>query len=382
MTGTAGSSRSILEGRGERSGRRSGGTRTLLIGLVADPGFATEIAHRLAEELPGALAERSGYRLHCRVTVVSETLSRGEGERIIDLAAQRRAREGWDFVVCLTDLPLSANQGYLVGDLSRRANAAVVSVPALDMLRPAEQARDIVVRLILEWAGELPADSGDQEIEGGGVGVRSGVQPVAPTDEDIDVEYAAPAGRLRLLVGMVRVNRPWRLVWGLRNAVAAGLASAAFGLVSSVVWQLSGAMSALRLGIATVASLAMIVLWLILNHNLWQHADRRDRVEYRQVRLYNAATMLTLVIGCGVAYVVLLAGSLATGWFVVVPQVLSAVIGHPAHVSDYLRLAWLVSSIGTIGGALGSGLESEDSVRTATYGSRERHRPPREPQHT
>ncbi|MDQ3763638.1 MAG: hypothetical protein M3460_19050 [Actinomycetota bacterium] len=45
----------------------------------------------------------------------------------------------------------------------------------------------------------------------------------------------------------------------VRSALAAALATAAYGLASSPVWQLSGAMSTVRLWAATVVSLVAIV---------------------------------------------------------------------------------------------------------------------------
>jgi hypothetical protein len=41
-------------------------------------------------------------------------------------------------------------------------------------------------------------------------------------------------------------------------------------------------------------------------------------------------------------------------------------VGQGAH----LQLAWLVSSLATVGGALGAGLESNDAVRQAAYANR------------
>ncbi|MEV4642027.1 hypothetical protein AB0J80_32235 [Actinoplanes sp. NPDC049548] len=40
----------------------------------------------------------------------------------------------------------------------------------------------------------------------------------------------------------------------------------------------------------------------------------------------------------------------------------------PVGFTDYLTLAWLISSLATVGGAIGSGLEDEDTVRAAAYG--------------
>ena len=40
-------------------------------------------------------------------------------------------------------------------------------------------------------------------------------------------------------------------------------------------------------------------------------------------------------------------------------------------MDEYLRLPWLVSSLATLGGALGSAVETERAVRAAAYGYRE-----------
>lgn len=344
--------------------------RAAVIGLLADPGLPAEIAEQLAEELPEMLADKPRAGIRYSFTVVSETLRRrgdARGERLIDLVAEWREREGWDFAICLTDLPMHKDGRPLVAELSRAAGAAVLVVPALKVLHPVEQARDIVAGLILEWAGDWT----DEPLHRLEDQVPS-LHRVESDDDDIDLRLASSAGQLRMLAGMVRVNRPWRLVLGLRSALAAAVATAAFGLVSSPVWQVSVAISTVRLWVATVVSLLAIIGWLILNHGLWQHPKTTDPRERRRIRVYNAATLLTLAIGVLVSYMVLLVGDIFTGWFVVVPEVFSHTIGRPVGFADYFRLAWLVTSLATIGGALGSGLESTDTVRSATWGSRYR----------
>jgi len=47
--------------------------------------------------------------------------------------------------------------------------------------------------------------------------------------------------------------------------------------------------------------------------------------------------------------------------------VLERTLQGPAHFTDYLTLAWITSSLATVGGAIGSGLEDENTVRAAAY---------------
>ena len=53
-----------------------------------------------------------------------------------------------------------------------------------------------------------------------------------------------------------------------------------------------------------------------------------------------------------------------------VPTLFTDGLGHPARAADHLELAWLISSLATVGGALGAGLESNKAVRQAAYSYR------------
>src|SRR3954471_1456932 len=70
-------------------------------------------------------------------------------------------------------------------------------------------------------------------------------------------------GRLRLLAGMVIANRPWRLVLGMRSALAAVMATSAYLVITSTIWQLASSLSTTKLAVTMVAAVIMMVVWII-----------------------------------------------------------------------------------------------------------------------
>jgi hypothetical protein len=67
-------------------------------------------------------------------------------------------------------------------------------------------------------------------------------------------------------------------------------------------------------------------------------------------------------------YLALLVLSLLGALLLVPSELLADQLGHPAGIADEIELAWLASSVATVGGALGAGLETDEAVREAAYG--------------
>src|SRR4029453_5744220 len=93
------------------------------------------------------------------------------------------------------------------------------------------------------------------------------IRAVEPPDDDVDLRFVAAVvrGNLRLLAGMVRANRPRRLVVPLARAWGAAAAAVVFALVSSDLWVLADALDWLRLLVFTVLSIGATVVWLIVS---------------------------------------------------------------------------------------------------------------------
>jgi hypothetical protein len=338
------------------------------IGLLSDPDLPTEIAEDLAEDLPELLAERIDDRGSWKVSTRREALPTGDVEQLIAVARDRRREAEWDVVICLTDLPLRSAGRPVVVDASVGDGVGVVSLPALGPTQLRSRAREAIVGLV----GHLIAT--DQEGARGDGDARPLQAPVpakqrhAPEDADSDLRLVASrtGGNMRLLAGMVRANRPWRLVFGLSSALSATVATAAIALMNVTVWQVGDALDPARLWLLTAVSLTAMVAWLILAHGLWRRASGSATRE--QVRLFNAATVLTLSLGVLWMYVIVFLVSVAAAELFIDSELLRSKLQHSIGLADYLALAWLVSSAATIGGALGSGLESNDAVRDAAYG--------------
>src|SRR6201994_3867411 len=168
----------------------------IVVGLVATPpDYPARVAARPGgppAELAGGLAGR--VTADVRWTVREgwgEVAPRRDGgvEALLDDLARRRADDGWDVAICLTDLPLHTNRGPLVAQTSAQARAGLASR----------------VAAIRRMVGEVDAG---------------------------ELSYVASRliGRVRLLTGMVRANRPGRALLGLSKLLVGAFGTAAFAL--------------------------------------------------------------------------------------------------------------------------------------------------------
>lgn len=352
---------------------------TIRLGLIAAPGVAAELAEQLAQDLPEALRDAVSEDVVWAIPVVEESLYAGPGSggiEMIDLARDRMLREGWDLAISLTDLPLRIGRRPVVADASATHGVGVLSMPALGAVQRRRRARDAVARLVVGLLGESPDARGNTTA---GQRLRMArrvteiiapVRSVEPDDDDVDLRFVAAVvrGNVRLLLGMVRANRPWRLVARLSRALGAALAAVAFALVTSDIWRISDSLGWLRLLGLSIVSLAAIVVALIAAHGLWERAAI-DRAR-EQVVLFNLATTATVALGVATLYVALFALALAGAGLALDSDLLARELGHGVGFADYARLAWFVSSLATVGGALGAGVESDVAVREAAYGYR------------
>jgi hypothetical protein len=335
-----------------------------VLGVVVAPGLAHEVTARIAAELLEDLRERCDsvdWRTELevdRLVVPPAQLTE------IFAAGRRKLLDGdWDLGVIVTDLPLKVGRHPVTRHLSPTHRLAVLSLPALGAIHLRPRLRRALVQLIGELAGPDAGERWEDSV------LRELATDTVDRPGRLRLLYvpAVLAGHLRLLLGMIRANRPWRFAARLYGALVAALAVGAYSMVSSDVWRLSTAMGWWRLALmcaASVAGTALAVLWA---HGLWERApDRRVR---EQVVLFNVTTSLTVVIGIASLYVALFVLIFGGVELILRPSVLSSALGHGVTTSDYVALAWFAASFATVAGGLGAGLESREAVREAAYTS-------------
>jgi hypothetical protein len=322
--------------------------KPLHIGLVADPAAPTEMAHRMNDLGPPGDEDRDAWDIE----VVSEPFTTGSEDvdtAVARLGDQARQHE-WDLVVGLTELPLRDDDGrYLLVEADPQRRTALLSLPALGGVRMHARTRRAVRKLV---GGMADSTSKDEH----------------------RVPLPRRSGRWRLLLGMVLANRPWLLVPGLKSALVAALATGAIATINSTVWLLAGSLSWWRLLIASIASIILVVAWLVIDGELWDRPDDDSPEARERSRLYNTSTLVTLTVGVIICYIALYLVNLAWALFVLDPAVMGGYLRMSLGYGDLFLLAWFVASAATVGGGLGTGLESDEAIRAAAYSKREEER--------
>lgn len=365
---------------------RLGQAESVTLGLLVAPGLPEQLGPELADALAPLLAERVTDAVDWSVPVLTDPAAgdpHGGATAMVDAARRRMLEEGWDLAIVVTDLPLRSGRRPVVADASATHGVALLSLPALGAVGLRRRSLDALLRLVDGLAGEnldLRTTSGAAEdaaraarrhrIDRRLLELAAPVRPERADDDDIDMRFVAAVvrGNLRLLTGMVRANRPWRLIARLSRALTAAIATVVFALVTSDIWRLADTLGWVRLALLTVLSISGIVVFLTVAHALWERPQLRERRE--QTILFNVATTLTLTLGVLTLYIALLLLTSAGAALLVDPDAMAQQLGHDVGVTSYIRLAWLAGSLATIAGALGAGLESDAAVREAAYGYR------------
>lgn len=382
-------------------GSRTANACRKVVGLIPAPEMSAEIAEQVTDQLPELLANYVDDRLSWEVQLVVDPLI-GAAEAsndIIENILEYKRHQQWDYAICITDLPIRKHGRFVIAETSTMHGVAMISLPAFGITAIRRRLSEAILQLVSELHhGSSEEDRARQEqrteqsykvhesLRGKGAWQLLGRRlyeklfpirrvTLSGEGESFDVRFIADSwlnGNLRILAGMVRANRPWTIFPSFKGVIAVAFATGAYGLVFPTLWQLSNNYGWPRLVLLMGVAMTAMIAWIILAHTLWESI--RSAPSPHLVRLYNTVTVLTLSTGV-IFYYAILFGLFCFAVLVFIPaNMLEAQIGHTAGLINYTALAWLATSIATIAGALGAGLEDEETVRNATYGYRQRRR--------
>ena len=362
-----------------------------VLGLLVDAGVPSRIGRWLQQD---RLADRlqQGTGLRWRIELLeTELLLEADGTLpIVELGRESAAEYGWDVTVVMSDLPRRTGTVPVLADYSASARVGMLSVPALGAFFTRARALRGVSHLVSEHlnprrtseersGGEDEKDRPEpghpaNEQSAKARRTRAPLGHIESSDDEIDEHIAliGPRGGARLLAGMIRANRPWRLLPSLSPALAGAAAGSAFGIFYSNIWMLADAFSGWRFVMVGALAIAAMIIWIIADNGLWELSSDFDTRE--QVAIANTATTLTITIAVLYMYVLLYVITFSAALVVIPSSHLASNLGHSVGLIDYVTLAWLATSMGTIAGALGSGLSDEETVRQAAYSRREYNR--------
>jgi hypothetical protein len=360
-----------------RSDRGAGDpSRELVLGLIAAPGPATELARSLLAELPDQLARRMP-NVRWLVRLVSDRLVQPpvDPDGVIQAAREKLLEEGWQLAVYITDLPLERDGRPVIAYTSQAHAVAALSLPALGPV----DVRRRALRAMVELVSALLTEYGDI---GGGTGVEHDQRPVAAQEmaglgrhveadqHGIRLLANVITGNTRLLLGMLRANRPWRAVIRLSSVAVAALGIAVLSLVNGFIWMIADSGGIVRLSALTGGSILALVLALVIGGNLPEEVppsaeDLPGAKE--QVILFNAVTVITVAIGVVALYLALFALTVMVSFLLLPPDQVARQLNHPVGAATLLAISWLAASLATVGGALGAGLEKSSRIREVAY---------------
>lgn len=354
------------------------GERHITVGVITDPvAMPVLLGRQLAQDLPRVLSEHVDSSREWSVQTREERLPPSDSRHtaMMELAATEMGERGWDIAVCVTDLPMRVGKQAIMGDVNNGRRVVVVSLPAFGAVRLQRRVLAVVAQLIADvYRPGTPEEGTEQHARRRLPVLNRRFQRQTPDQDGVDSRIASRWGSPQLLLGMVRANRPWRLVWGMTGPLVGAFAFSAFYLLNSTVWEMATTLSSWRMILTVIGALAVMTGWLVVYHHLWEPVRERPRGEREEAVLFNASTVLTLGAGVAFMYIGLCLVNLTASLVLLPSELLQSYVTGSVGVSTYLLITLLVTSAATVAGAIGSGFESEDSVRNAAFSLRERER--------
>lgn len=368
------------------------------IGLIPSPELPTVLAYDLAEELPTILSHAISGEIDWKVEIVIDPLigAAENAKEMVDQCCNLKQRREWQYALSLTDLPLYVGKDVILADANFGQGVAQISVPAFGSIPVRGRVRKVIIQLMKELynQGSENGTSRSANREAASTHEKynfnhrkkglirrqfpfSSIRRIRPSNagEGLNLRFIIRPrinGKLRMLLGMTYANRPWTILPSFKPIVAVAFATGAYGLIFPTLWKISASFEIPRLIGLMLAAMFSIIVWIIVSHGLWEKPTKKGNRGVRN--LYNEATVLTLIVAVIVYYVALFVLFMLTVMLFVSPQLFGSMtgLGSAIDFGNYVKLAWLATSIATLAGSIGAGLENDELVQNVTYGYRQK----------
>lgn len=371
--------------------------QTIVIGLIPAPDLCARISKKMEKGLCDQFSKWIDSSVDWKLEVVVDPLTGAaeSAEEIIEEAKYLKAKHNWDYALGFTDLPILADGRVVLADANPDEHVAQISLPAFGLIPLPKRIQRSIVQMIGELYYTASARE-DVSMKQRGIGptVRkdkkswaglfrkafrlSPIRRINAKKSTKNIQFRFVIfpkfhARIRLILGMTFANSPWSILPSFKRVVAIAFATGAYGLIFPTLWQVSVFYDYFRFSGLMAAAMFGMVIWIIFAHNLWEPKTKMNKLSVQ--RLYNETTILTLFIAVAIYYLTLFGlFFIAVVCFVPPDLFIAQTAIEAVHILDYLKLAWLVTSVATVAGALGAGLENDQQVRQVTYGYRQHQR--------
>lgn len=349
------------------------------VGIVAAPGAPDILAKQIKEELPEVLNDQVDAEAEWEVGIYVDPLT-GYAELIEELyqkTDEYYKDNDWDYTIFITDLPIYRDGNIIAVDINNGTDVGLISLPAYGWPPIKKSTLNTIVSIIKSVRGK----QGREELTNifnsylKTSKVHYDETHFKETESEHSVYYMKDnrRGRLRLISGMSWANNPFNMMRSLSTVVALAFATGTFGMIFSTSWNLSSVFSPARLVAVSLLAIFGMILWIIISHNLWEPVKNKQLKKI--LKLYNGATVLTLSISVIFYFLILYLMFLSAGFVLLPPDYIIQHVGAD-HITIrfYLELAWFLTSLSTIVGAIGAGVQDENLIKESTYGYRQRNR--------
>lgn len=333
-------------------------TEPTTVDVFADPGLPSDVVGRF---LAGAgQDDRYDFR-HKRQLIPL----RADGTLDLESVRTWSQDNGVDATVIVTEIPRTAGRRPKMAAMHPTASLVIISLPALGWFNLPKRLTDAILGSLDVVTRTDATDDEVPEVDFGEVHT----QGRGPEESYYVASPWWRSGRVRLVLGMVRTNEPLATAPKLSGAFAAASATGAFGVFFSSIWKMADALPTWRLGLISLMTIVVMVGWLTVGNGLWERRSSANSL--REATMYNVSTLVTLAASVSLLYLALFVGIFTAAIVVIDSGFMTETIGRQSSVRNYLNIAWLSASMGTVAGALGSSFDSDVDLRELTHGRRQ-----------